>query len=865
MSALTRISLPRRRSRIRPAGEIAHRTIGHTTVVHPEGKVTDEALSLALSMPPDPGNDLVVVDLPVDSPISVWESLAACVPHRRQGVRLVVGGRSREATALAGQWLSQRLRRTVVAPDGTMLRGAAGALFVHSGPNTGWVRFRPAHPPEWESLRFPRPAWDSCVGAGLLATSATAVAEPLPGGVWIRPVGYEERLRGLRARLIGDLPCQPDVLTVVLGCPGTPGIGVDDVLRLCVTLPDAVRKQVRFVHYGPVRVAEDVPVGQALADALADEVVCYAGLPVGGPADPDVYAVRADGTLGWSSFAQQLAYRPRTNGEDRVPTVRAYERPVSGMPELEPAVFWYAPGTVLEVVAAGLWIRPADYLTNARVVRSAPVRGAEHLLVFDGATAAQSDRMRMLAHDVLGRLDGPLRQLSRLVPAAELGSARMRITGRALDTLAEPVGQARSVLEIEAVTEVVPRADARLGAGTVVATGAPTATPVVPRREEKTLTAEMPDAPALPVAVTSRVERAGVLGAPAASPPVTPVVPATPIASSAPAAPAAAPVSMRLESAPAAAPATDRPDDGVVDEGPVTEPPRDDAATIVEPAPTADGTGRTDSAQPQPTPSSAASALLPTRGVNDERSWLRKKLGARYGVLENTIARVLAEHPGFQGAQSSSEALVDAVAVRLYLSEQGADLDAALRSATVGPHVPFARCVVAGLRRLPTHRGATVFRTTPTSAQWRRYRRRKLLTDWGFVNALTTPYGGQDGTADVLVWSITARRTRLLELDEAPVEDRVLFMPGTSFKVLDLTEPEGDRRGTILLRELAASEIDAEGRVDENRVSLDELAVRSLRRAAQRWASEDPRQLVPDSVADRLRALPGLVQEVHQR
>ncbi len=59
---------------------------------------------------------------------------------------------------LAGQWLSERLNRTVLAPHGHLIRGAGWRLFVHAGRRTaGWVRYRPGQPPAWEAKRFPRP------------------------------------------------------------------------------------------------------------------------------------------------------------------------------------------------------------------------------------------------------------------------------------------------------------------------------------------------------------------------------------------------------------------------------------------------------------------------------------------------------------------------------------------------------------------------------------------------------------------------------------------------------------------------------------------------------------------------------------
>lgn len=266
----------------------------------------------------------------------------------------------------------------------------------------------------------------------------------------------------------------------------------------------------------------------------------------------------------------------------------------------------------------------------------------------------------------------------------------------------------------------------------------------------------------------------------------------------------------------------------------------------------------------QPTPSSSAAALLPKRGLDEERGWLRRTLHSEYSAMANSVSRVLSEHPGFQGAlqRSSGQVLTDAVAVRLYLSATGDQLDLPLRLAQVGPHVPFARCVVSGLSRLPSHRGATVSTMTLRPTEWELYRSRRFFTEWGFVNALTAPCAGRRGEVDVLVWSMTARRTKLLEPEVEPTVDRVLFVPGTSFKVLEMAEPAAGSRGRILLRELAAGEIDSSGRVDGSRVSLDELAINSLRRCLETWAEAETKVRIPDSAAERFQTLPGLVRPV---
>ena len=207
--------------------------------------------------------------------------------------------------------------------------------------------------------------------------------------------------------------------------------------------------------------------------------------------------------------------------------------------------------------------------------------------------------------------------------------------------------------------------------------------------------------------------------------------------------------------------------------------------------------------------------------------------------------------------------LTDTVAVRLYLSARGAEVDQALRTGGNGPHVPFARCVVAGLTRLPSHRGATVFAASPTEEQWRLYEKRRLVTEWGFTHALTQPSADQGGAVDVLVWSMTARRARLLEPDgDEHVDNRVVFVPGTSFKVLELAAPGNGERGRLCLRELAPSEIDDAGRVAADRVSLDELAMSSLRRCVEHWAGTEPAGLVGPAARSRFGALPGLAAEV---
>ncbi|MFF0410526.1 hypothetical protein ACFYUY_08805 [Kitasatospora sp. NPDC004745] len=228
-------------------------------------------------------------------------------------------------------------------------------------------------------------------------------------------------------------------------------------------------------------------------------------------------------------------------------------------------------------------------------------------------------------------------------------------------------------------------------------------------------------------------------------------------------------------------------------------------------------------ARVQPVPEAAACAVPPERGIEQERGWVRRTFSEQFNAIAGSVSRVMSESPGLRGTDraEAAAALTELVSVRLYLSGDSRRADAAVRSADPGPHVPLARCVAAGLRRLPSYRGPALLRSGLGEAERGLYREGGLLTEWAFCHARTTLHAGPPGGTDVLVWSMTARRTAMLD-PAAP--DRVLFLPGTGFKVLRV-----DGR-TVMLRELSPSEIAADGRVDLRPVKLDAMALAGLER-----------------------------------
>ena len=300
--------------------------------------------------------------------------------------------------------------------------------------------------------------------------------------------------------------------------------------------------------------------------------------------------------------------------------------------------------------------------------------------------------------------------------------------------------------------------------------------------------------------------------------------------------------------------------------GSAAEAERDADSTPAVPAPTTPGaaapgpgTAPTTGAGPggvrvQPVPRAAACAVPPERGIEQEQAWVRRTFSSQYNAIAGTVSRVMSESPGLRGASRAvaGETLTDLVAVRLYLSGDSAAVDRAIRAATVGSHVPLARCVASGLRRLPSYRGTALLQADINQAERDWYREGRLATEWAFCTAWTDTHPAPAQATDFLLWSMTARRTNLLD---PGTPDRVLFLPGTTFKVLR-RDDDGDRP-TVLLRELSPAETAENGLVAVQRVPLDEIALESLERsmASLKLAGST----VPGKVSEPLGSPPGLI------
>ncbi|MEU3766179.1 hypothetical protein AB0E55_14065 [Amycolatopsis keratiniphila] len=210
----------------------------------------------------------------------------------------------------------------------------------------------------------------------------------------------------------------------------------------------------------------------------------------------------------------------------------------------------------------------------------------------------------------------------------------------------------------------------------------------------------------------------------------------------------------------------------------------------------------------------------------------------------------------------SDSGLSEAVAAGLYLAGDDPDVDGGLRAGAEGPHVDFARCVAAGLQKLPVHRNVAATVVSPAPGVWDLLRGNPVLREWGFLNLLTVPEEVEDGSTDLVVWSVTGRLTALIEPKDEGLSHRVVFLPGTAFKVIELVEPTEKERGRILMRELVESESrEGGGAAAKARDDLIGSSLRRFTRRPDRTKSRRP----GETRSVRLGRVPGIADQPSRR
>ncbi|MGM1062398.1 hypothetical protein [Saccharothrix sp. Mg75] len=183
------------------------------------------------------------------------------------------------------------------------------------------------------------------------------------------------------------------------------------------------------------------------------------------------------------------------------------------------------------------------------------------------------------------------------------------------------------------------------------------------------------------------------------------------------------------------------------------------------------------------------------RSTEQERDALRRMLGERYGEHAAVACRHIAERP--EDAEAFEAVVTDLAAVSACLQQDEEIVTEALRLGRLGRLWPYAAGVVSGLRRLPAHQGVTV-----CWGEARQYRTGDVLVEHGVLSTVAGPTVPVDGRVEFLLWSVTGRRVSVVDSFGSLVQERVVFPPGTAFKVLAVAEAEESAPMQVMLQEV---------------------------------------------------------------
>ncbi|WP_309110603.1 hypothetical protein [Saccharothrix sp.] len=178
-----------------------------------------------------------------------------------------------------------------------------------------------------------------------------------------------------------------------------------------------------------------------------------------------------------------------------------------------------------------------------------------------------------------------------------------------------------------------------------------------------------------------------------------------------------------------------------------------------------------------------------------ERDALRRMLGERYAAHAAVACRHIEVRP--EDPEAFEAVVTDLAAVSACLQQDEEIMVEALRTGRLGRLWPYAAGVVSGLRRLPLYQGVTV-----CWGDARRYRTGDLLVEHGLLSTVAGPSVPFDGRTEFVIWSMTGRRVQVVDSFGSVVQERVVFPPGTTFKVLAVAEAEESAPMQVMLQEV---------------------------------------------------------------
>ncbi|HEX7304097.1 hypothetical protein [Lentzea sp.] len=491
----------------------------------------------------------------------------------------------------------------------------------------------------------------------------------------------------------------------------------------------------------------DASLGRLVADQLGEPIAMFTGLPSGNLRTGGPAVIAVDPR-------GQQTWRPFVTEvtflpDETFPTVSGYRAPVPGLAEVSPGVFSLGDGVVLEVVPSGLWVREHDEPYNAAEVRSQPVDPEWARLTVGTPGRTTPGAVAVHGAALVERLEPEVRKLLRLV-FCDAKVSPPPPPPPAAPPAAPAAGSGQLASALNAAKQALSARDSTdNGTGFFAAV-----TPADPEPERPAY-ASMEAGPAMATVPSHALDDPDEAAFPSDDPD-------------------SAPIRFRVDGPLPLAPLAlwELPDDGSVER----------------------------------------ETVLPEHSSSDaERDTVRRALGERYGALAATVCRLLAQRPDAEEDPAAFEAMVtDLTALLAYVSQDEEMVVDTLRMGRLGRLRPYVACIVSGLNRLPVHSGvATVWGVTGQTGP-RRYRSGDVLVEHGLLDAVVNPAGRIEGATEYLIWSATGRRVEVADRVTASTEERVLFPPGTPFRVLAVAEAEGDHPQQVLLQEMAGALADQE-------------------------------------------------------
>ncbi|MFB7780990.1 hypothetical protein [Streptomyces bauhiniae] len=378
----------------------------------------------------DPHAVVVVVDIPDGAAEWIVEELARILPPGDADLRLVFGRTPPGGAGQVARRLSHLLRRSVVTAVGRPWPTADGALFISADRGPGWIRHQPSGQELSAGRRFPLPEWEWDVPDQPFALSKWATAEPIPAGLWVRPVQETPATEQHRAVLMRRLRARHDFITVVLGAPGSESVSLEDIASLWRALPGHIRLSARCLSFGPVDAPEQQEVPEALAYEICAPIRWYTGFPVAGRGASaleagSVLAVHGDGSLGRPLMTREVIHHPPQGpGRPRPPLVTEHGWPIDHFPLVSPGIYWHGPDTLLEVTSRGLWVRGSQEVTHGDGIRRAPHHADHELVMYDAVGPSDTRGLQWLALQIAERVASDLNVSIQPVGAGAVGGQR---------------------------------------------------------------------------------------------------------------------------------------------------------------------------------------------------------------------------------------------------------------------------------------------------------------------------------------------------------------------------------------------------------------------------------------------------------